>query len=417
MGNWQFNRMSKPSDARVALRYPNFLRHAGSRVLSVLASEMQAVAVGWQIYGLTHRPLDLGLVGLAQFLPGILLFLVAGHAADRFERKRILEACAGGYALVSVLLFTFTVHGITAVYPFYIVLLLNGTARAFSMPASQSLLPSLVAEEHFANAIAWGSSWFQAATILGPVVGGLIYGLAASPLPVYALAAMLYVAAFFLYSRLDVTRIRPRKAAAPEMVWEGLHYIRRNKFVLGAISLDLFAVLLGGAVALLPVYAREILAVGATGLGILRSAPGVGAILTALVLAHRPLGKRQGTFMLCCVCGFGLFTVLFGLSRSVALSLVALALTGACDMVSVVVRSTMVQLSTPDHMRGRVSAVNMVFIGASNEVGQFESGITAQWFGTVPAVVLGGIGTIVVVALWTWLFPELRQAPARVAVG
>jgi len=410
--------MPQPSDSRVALRYPNFLRHAGARVLSVLGSEMQAVAVGWQIYGLTHRPLDLGLVGLAQFLPGVLLFLAAGHAADRFQRKKILQACAGGYALVSLLLFTFTIHGIASVYPFYIVLLLNGTARAFSMPSSQSLLPSLVTEEHLANAIAWGSSWFQAATILGPVVGGLIYGLAASPLPVYALAAASYLAALFLYSRLDMTLVKQmRKAAAPEMVWEGLHYIWKNKFVLGAISLDLFAVLLGGAVALLPVYAREILAVGATGLGILRSAPGVGAILTALALAHRPLGKRQGAFMLCCVFGFGVFTVVFGISRSVALSLVALALSGACDMVSVVVRSTMVQLSTPDHMRGRVSAVNMVFIGASNEVGQFESGITAQWFGTVPAVVLGGIGTILVVVLWTWLFPELRRVPERIVAG
>jgi MFS family permease len=411
--------MSRSSDSRVALRYPNFLFHAGARVLSVLASEMQAVAVGWQIYGLTHRPLDLGLVGLAQFLPGILLFLVAGHAADRFPRKRILQTCAGGYALVSVLLFAFTVRGITAVYPIYLVLLLNGTARAFSMPASQSLLPSLVSEAHFANAIAWGSSWFQTATILGPVAGGLIYGVAANPLPVYALAAVSYLAAFLLYSRIDMKLVvqRARKAAAPEMVLEGLHYIWKNKFVLGAISLDLFAVLLGGAVALLPVYAREILAVGATGLGILRSAPGVGAILTALLLAHRPLGKRQGTVMLCCVFGFGVFTVLFGVSHSVALSLVALALVGACDMVSVVVRSTMVQLNTPDHMRGRVSAVNMVFIGASNEVGQFESGITAQWFGTVPAVVLGGIGTIVVVALWTWLFPELRKAPGHVPVG
>jgi MFS family permease len=210
---------------------------------------------------------------------------------------------------------------------------------------------------------------------------------------------------------------RTAKAAAPEMVFEGLRYIWKNKFVLGAISLDLFAVLLGGAVALLPVYAREILNVGAFGLGILRSAPGMGAIVMALVLAHHPLGRRQGTIMMWCVFGFGVFTVVFGLSRSVALSLVALAFTGACDMVSVVVRSTMVQLRTPDHMRGRVSAVNMVFIGASNEVGQFESGITAQWFGSVPAVVLGGIGTIVVVAAWTWLFPELRQAQYPVGAG
>jgi MFS family permease len=399
--------MPKSSHSRVVFSYPNFLYHAGARVLSVLASEMQAVAVGWQIYGLTHRPLDLGLVGLAQFAPGIVLFLIAGHTADRVPRKRILQTCMGGYALVSSLLFTFTTRGLTSVYPIYLVLLLNGTARAFSMPASQALLPTLVAEEHFPLAVAWGSSWFQAATIFGPVLGGLIYGATGSPLPVYGCAALSYAAAFVFYSRLRVKSVE-RARQSPEMVWEGLRFIWRNKFVLGAISLDLFAVLLGGAVALLPVYARTILNVGATGLGILRSAPGLGAIAMALLLAHHPLGRRQGSIMLACVFGFGAFTIVFGLSHNVALSLAALALTGACDMVSVVVRSTMVQLRTPDHMRGRVSAVNMVFIGASNEVGQFESGITAQWFGTVPAVVLGGIGTILVVAAWTRLFPQLR---------
>jgi MFS family permease len=409
---------AQSSKSRVVFHYPNFLYHAGARVLSVFASEMQAVAVGWQLYGLTHRPLDLGLVGLAQFLPGILLFLVAGHAADRFPRKNILQFCMAGYALVPLLLAAFTLSEIRAVYPIYLVLLLNGTGRAFSMPASQALLPTLVPKEHFANAVAWGSSWFQMATIFAPMAGGLIYGMTGSPLPVYACSAVLYVAAFLSVSRIQMKAVeRTVKAAAPEMVFEGLRYIWKNKFVLGAISLDLFAVLLGGAMALLPVYAREILSVGAFGLGILRSAPGVGAIVMALVLAHHPLGRRQGTIMLWCVFGFGLFTVVFGLSRSVVVSLVALAFTGACDMVSVVVRSTMVQLRTPDHMRGRVSAVNMVFIGASNEVGQFESGITAQWFGSVPAVVLGGIGTIVVVAAWTWLFPELRQAQEPVGAG
>ncbi len=408
----------RSSEARVVFHYPNFLYHAGGRVLSVFASEMQAVAVGWQLYALTHRPLDLGLVGLAQFLPGILLFLFAGHAADRFPRKKILQFCMAGYGMVSLLLFVFTVRGLTAIYPIYLVLLLNGTARAFSMPASQALLPTLVPQEHFAQAVAWGSSWFQMATIFGPVLGGLVYGTTASPLPVYGTAALFYLAAFLSVSRIQVTaQQRPTQARPPEMVWEGLRYIWRNKFVLGAISLDLFAVLLGGAVALLPVYAREILKVGAFGLGILRSAPGMGAIVMALLLAHHPLGRRQGSIMLGCVCGFGLFIVVFGLSHNVALSLAALALTGACDMVSVVVRSTMVQLHTPDHMRGRVSAVNMVFIGASNEVGQFESGITAQWFGTVPAVVLGGLGTIVVVAAWTWLFPELREVREPVTAG
>jgi len=403
-------------NARVVFGYPNFLYHSSARVLSVLGAVMQAVAVGWQVFGLTHRPLDLGMVGLAQFLPGILLFLVAGHTADRVARKRILEFSMGAYAAVSALLFLFTARGMTAVYPIYAVLLLNGTARAFSMPANQALLPTLVAAEHFPQAVAWGSSWFRTATILGPVAGGLIYGAGGNPLPVYGLSTLLSLAALLFYSRIRLKDVEPRvhaRAPSGQMVFEGLRYIRNEKFVFGAISLDLFAVLLGGAVALLPVYASEILHVGATGLGLLRSAPGVGAILTAIVLAHRPLGKQQGTVMLWCVFGFGLCTVIFGLSHNVALSLAALAFTGAFDMVSVVVRSTMVQLHTPDHMRGRVSAVNMVFIGASNEVGQFESGITAQWFGTVPAVVLGGLGTIAVVAVWTRLFPELRNGDYR----
>src|SRR6516225_3606454 len=207
--------MPKPSDSRVVFRYPNFLYHASARVLSVLASEMQAVAVGWQIYGLTHRPLDLGLVGLAQFAPGILLFLVAGHTADQLPRKRILQTCMGGYALVSSLLFAFTTSGLTSVYPIYLVLLLNGTARAFSMPASQALLPTLVAEEHFPLAVAWGSSWFQAATIFGPVLGGLIYGATGSPLPVYGCAALSYAAAFVFYSRLRVKSVE-RARQSPE---------------------------------------------------------------------------------------------------------------------------------------------------------------------------------------------------------
>ncbi|HEY7390766.1 MAG TPA: MFS transporter [Bryobacteraceae bacterium] len=408
------------SDARVVFRYPNFLYHSGARVLSVLGSEMQAVAVGWQIFGLTHRPLDLGLVGLAQFLPPVLLFTVAGNTADRVPRQKILQFAMGVFAVASTLLFAFTLHGLTSVFPIYLALLLNGTARAFSQPSSQALLPTLVAEEHFPQAVAWSSSCFRTATIFGPVAGGLVYGFAGTPLPVYGVAALFSLASLALYARIHLKWMpRPAKAArrSGAMVFEGLRYVWHDKFVLGALSLDLFAVLLGGATALLPVYASDVLHVGASGLGILRSAPGLGAILTALALAHRPLGKRQGAIMLWCVFGFGLATLAFGVSRNLALSLAALGLTGAFDMVSVVVRSTMVQLRTPDHMRGRVSAVNMVFIGASNEVGQFESGITAQWFGTVPAVVVGGIGTIVVVALWTWLFPQLREVQETVAAA
>jgi MFS family permease len=387
-------------------------------VLATTASEMQAVAVAWQVYSLTHRPLDLGLVGLAQFLPGILLFLVAGQAADRFARQRILQTCCAGFALCSLLLVGLTLHGFSSIIPIYAVLLLNGAVRAFNGPAGQAFLPLLVPEADFPQAVAWNSSIFQAATIAGPLIGGLLYGWTASPILVYSFAAAEYLTALVVLAFIRVRAASGRRPAASyTMALEGLRYIRRNKLILGAISLDLFAVLLGGAVALLPVYAREILKIGASGLGILRSAPGVGAVAMALVVARWPLQRHAGAIMLWCVCGFGVFTVVFGLSHSPGLSLAALVLIGACDTVSVIVRHTLVQLSTPDEMRGRVSAVNMIFIGASNEVGQFESGITAQWFGTVPAVVLGGLGTIAIVAFWAWRFPALRRVDALVRAG
>ena len=396
--------------AGAAFRYPNFRYFMTARFLTILSSEMQAVAVAWQVYALTHRALDLGLVGLAQFLPGILLFLVSGHTADRVARQRILQACYGAFSLCSVLLLWLAVRGPASVYPIYLVLLLNGTVRAFNQPASHALLPLLVPEDNFPNAVAWSASILQAAAILGPMAGGVLYGLTGSPVPVYAGAAGGCLTALVLVSALRVPKQERRPVGTSlGRVLEGLRYIRENKLILGAISLDMFAVLLGGAVALLPVYARDILKVGASGLGLLRSAPGVGAVLTAVIVARWPLERRVGVKMLCCVFGFGVFTVVFGLSHSLALSLAALALSGACDMVSVIVRQTMVQLDTPDHMRGRVSAVNGVFISASNEVGQFESGVTAQWFGAVPAVILGGVGTIVIVLGWAWLFPDLRR--------
>jgi MFS family permease len=378
-----------------------------ARALVTVASEMQAVAVGWQIYSITHKALDLGLVGLTQFLPGMLLFLLAGHTADRFPRRHILQCCYLGFAAISSLLLTFTIRGLDSVWPIYAVLLGNGVIRAFNGPASQAFLPLVVPEEVFPKAVAWGSSVFQGSQILGPMIGGLVYGITGSPAPVYALSLICCLSALFF---MTILRTEGRaKRPAPRGVIEGLRYLWRNKIVLGAISLDMFAVLLGGAVALLPVFAHDILHVGATGLGILRGAPGAGAVIMALVLAHRPLGRHAGAIMLSCVAGFGVFTVAFGLSENIVLSVVALMLVGACDMVSVIVRHTLVQLETPDEMRGRVSAVNSVFIGASNEVGQFESGVTAAWLGAVPAVVLGGIGTIVVVALWASLFPELRR--------
>jgi MFS family permease len=379
-----------------------------ARFLTTTSSEMQSVAVGWQIYEITHRPLDLGLVGLAQFLPGILLFLIAGHTADRIPRQRILQTCYAGFSVCSLLLLAFTLRGANSVYPIYAALLLNGGVRAFNAPAGQAFLPLLVPQQHFPNAVAWSASIFQTATIVGPMIGGLIYGLTGTPWPVYASAAIAYLGSLFFVSRIQTETIERPIATSLATVLEGLKYIWRNKLIFSAISLDLFAVLLGGAVALLPVYAREILKVGATGLGILRSAPGIGAVVTAIIVAHWPLQRRAGVTMLWFVFAFGLFTIVFGLSRNLALSLAMLVLIGASDMVSVIIRHAMIQLGTPDEMRGRVSAVNMVFIGASNEVGQFESGITAQWFGVVPAVVLGGLGTLAIVMAWAWLFPELR---------
>jgi MFS family permease len=381
-----------------------------ARFLIICAGEMQAVAVGWQLYAMTGRPIDLGLVGLAQFLPGIFLFLLTGHTADRFARQRILQCCFAAFSLCSLALLLLTAHGLTHTWPIYAVMLGNGVVRAFNGPAGQAFLPLLVPERHFSNAVAWSSSVFMAATISGPAVGGLIYGFVKNPMPVYGFAAVAYAAALVMVSRLAIQRAqRLRKEITTEVVLGGLRYIWRNKLILGSISLDLFAVLLGGAVALLPVYARYILNIGPSGLGVLRAAPGVGALAMSVILAHWPLRRHAGSSMLWCVAGFGVFTIVFGLSRSVALSLAALVMVGACDMVSVIVRHTLVQIATPDEMRGRVSAVNMLFVGASNEVGQFESGVTAQWFGTVPAVVLGGVGTLLIVAAWSSLFPALRE--------
>jgi MFS family permease len=397
-------------DSRAAFRYAAFRRYLLARLLTTLSSEMQSVAVGWQIYSITHRPLDLGLAGLAQFLPAVCLFLWAGHVSDRIPRKRILLACVLSFSACSALLLAFALHRISSVYPIYAVLLLNGTVRAFNAPAAQSFLPLILPRTVFANAVTWNSSAFQVSTIAGPMIGGILYGVAGSPNFVYGIAMCAYLAGALALSRVQpASSSEPSQATDPAvLVLAGLRYIWRNKLVLGALSLDLFAVLLGGAVALLPIYAREILQVGASGLGLLRSATGIGAVLTSLLITQWPLRRKAGYAMLWCVFAFGLFTVVFGVSRNLALSLSMLLLLGAADTISVIVRSTMIQLSTPDAMRGRVSAVNMVFIGASNEVGQFESGLTAHWFGTVPAVVLGGVGTMLIVCLWAWLFPSLR---------
>jgi MFS family permease len=386
------------------------VKFQAARFFIVVATEMQAVAVGWQVYEITKRPLDLGLVGLAQFLPGIVLFLISGHVADRFNRRNLLILCDVGFATCFALLLAITLRGSVSIAAVFAVLVLLGVVRSFNGPVSRAMLPHLVPPEHFAGSVAWASSIFQAATILGPILGGLIYAFARGPVAVYVCAALAAGVAIALTLQLPAQeKQRARPAANLSTVFEGFRYIWREKLILGAISLDLFAVLLGGAVALLPVYAREILNAGPWALGILRSAPGVGAGIMAIAIAHRPLKNRAGATMLWCVAGFGLCTVIFGLSRCFAISLAALFLVGATDMVSVIVRATLIQVKTPDEMRGRVNAVDMIFIGASNELGQFESGITAQWFGAVPAVILGGIGAIVVTGLWAWRFPQLRK--------
>jgi MFS family permease len=394
-----------------AFQHIDFVLYQIERFSVVAALEMQSVAVGWQVYEITRRPLDLGYVGLAQFLPNMVLFLVAGHAADRVSRKNLLLMCNLGFAICSALLIAITRLGAHNVRPIYAVLVLLGIARAFNSPAGRALLPALVPIEVFPNAVAWNSTAYQTAAILGPAIGGLLYALFRGPTGVYATSVVACLIATAALVRIRVRPVsRQKEEVSLRTVLAGLHYIWTHKIIFGSISLDLFAVLLGGAVALLPVYAREILHTGPWGLGLLRAAPGVGAAFMAISLAYLPLRRQVGKTMLLCVGGFGVFTIIFGISHSLVLSLISLVLVGATDMVSIVIRGTLVQIATPDAVRGRVNAVDMIFIGASNELGEFESGVTAHWFGVVPAVILGGVGTLIVVTLWAWMFPELRQA-------
>ena len=367
---------------------------------------MQAVAIGWQVYALTGSVLDLGLVGLAQFLPSVALVLVVGHVADRHDRRRILAWCQRTEAAAAATLALLSITGTITEQAIFALVAVIGAARAFEMPTQQTLLPTLVPASVLSRAVAANASAGQTAIVLGPALGGLLY--VAGPATVYGVCAFMFLTASVLVQRIHVER-NPTRREPPTLasVFAGIAYIRRKRELLGAISLDLFAVLLGGAAALLPVYARDILFTGPWGLGFLRSAPAVGALTTAFWLARHPLQRHAGRTMLAAVAVFGVATIVFGLSRSFSLSVATLVLLGAADMFSVVVRQSLVQLRTPDEMRGRVSAVNSMFIGASNQLGEFESGVTAAWFGTVPAVVLGGIGTLLVVALWWQLFPQL----------
>ena len=402
--------MSHPAlPTRTVLALRDFRLFVATRFLAVVAYQMVGVAVGWQVYDLARDPLQLGYVGLAEFLPAFLFALPAGQAADRFDRRLVLAGCLLGQWSAALALLVLAVRPVATVAPIFAVVALTGMSRAFLAPATQSLLPRLVPLEVFPQAVALSSTIMKAAMIAGPALGGLLY--AWGPAAVYAVAAVLTALAVWSATRLRARPASPAGAEAEGLngLLAGVHYVWSRKDILGAVSLDLFAVLLGGATALLPLYARDILHAGPAGLGLLRGAPSAGAAAMALALALRPLEREAGAKLFAAVAVFGIATIAFGLSRSFTVSLVALAVLGAADMVSVVVRQTLVQIRTPDAMRGRVSAVNWVFIGASNELGEFESGLTAAWFGAVPAVVLGGIGTLAIAALWAWRFPELRR--------
>jgi len=379
-----------------------------ARVFAMIAHQMLAVGVGWQMYTLTGRALDLGLVGLAQFLPSFFLVLVAGHVADHFDRRRVLQLCMVAEAAAALGLAVASALGVITEHAIFALIFVVGAARAFQMPTMQALLPALVPPALLSRAIAANASASQAAIIAGPALGGIIY--VAGPAAVYGVSTALFVLTGLMIFLIRTAR-RPARTAAPGLssVLEGIRFIRRQPAVLGAISLDMFAVLLGGATALLPIYARDILHTGPWGLGVLRSCTAVGALGMALWLARHPLRGHAGRKMFAAVAVFGAATIVFGVSRSFVVSLVALTVLGASDMISVVIRQSLVQLQTPDHMRGRVSAVNSLFIGTSNQLGEFESGVTAAWLGVVPSVVVGGIGTLLVVIAWMRLFPSLAS--------
>jgi MFS family permease len=395
-------------DGQRLLSYPNLVAFLGGRSLSALAYQMQTVAVGWQIYELTRSPLALGLVGLAQFLPMVLLAFLSGHVVDRFDRRRIASICQVLSALAALAFAVASFNNAVTPTLIYTLIALFGVAKAFEGPSLQALLPSLVPASIFSRAAALAASMSQTVTIIGPSAGGLLYGLGAGF--VYSIVTVVFTAAAvsMLFIRGKPPQ-RVREKVTLASVFGGLIFIRSRPEILGAVTLDLFAVLLGGATAMLPIYAHDILHAGPWGLGVLRGAPAVGALTLSIILARRPIRHHAGLLMFAAVFVFGCATIVFGLSTWLPLSAAALAVLGAADVVSVVVRSTLVQLRTPDAMRGRVAAVNLLFIGSSNQLGEFESGTLAAVIGPVGAVVLGGVGTILVAGLWMGLFPALRK--------
>jgi MFS family permease len=402
--------MSEPASKSLR-HHRSFVLFWLARVASSVALQMQAVAVGWQVYELTERPLDLGFVGLAQFAPAVVLMFLAGHLADRYDRRAIIRLAQAAEGLSAATLSVATISGSITTELIFAAVFVIGSARAFEAPTLQAILPGVIPGPLLPRAIAATSSSTQTAMIVGPALGGLLY--AAGPTIVYAACAGLFLAANVLLRFVQVERAgSPREPVTLTTVFAGISFIRKNPLVLGAISLDLFAVLLGGSTALLPIFARDVFHTGPWGLGVLRTAPAIGALAMSIVLARWPLHRRVGKLMYTAVAVFGLATVVFGLSTSFVLSMAALVIVGASDNVSVVIRQSLVTLETPDPMRGRVSAVNSLFVGTSNQLGEFESGLMAELFGTVPSVLIGGIGTLLVVALWTRAFPRLFRVEA-----
>ena len=407
--------MARPSAAFLSR---DFLRYQLARVVVIIGAEAQALAVAWQVYQITHRAIDLGYTGLILFLPGLVFMLPAGHVADRFDRRQVILVCYALQASATLLLFWLAWNGVSHVWPIFALLFAIGTGRAFSGPASSALVPHLVPTEHFVNAITWGSAIFQFSNIVGPALGGVLFTLplqgrlhGAALVYLCTLAAIVWFLVLVGSLHVRPGRMEHREISR-EVILAGFHYVAKTQVLLGSISLDLFAVLLGGAVALMPIFAQDILHAGPRGLGMLRAAPALGALAVSLWLMVRPIQRRVGKRMLVCVAIFGAATVLFGVSKSLPVSLAALFIVGASDMVSVVIRSSVLQLATPPEMRGRVSAVNSLFVGASNELGEFESGLTAQWLGAVRAVVIGGVGSLLITGLWAAFFPSLRRADA-----
>jgi MFS family permease len=407
-----------------AFQSRDFRLYQSARLLVILGAEAQSVAVAWQVYQITHSALSLGYTGLALFLPGLFFMLPAGHVADRYDKRGVILTCYAVQAIATGALLWLSLRGVGRILPIYAVLFLIGTGRCFSGPAASAMMPSLVPREDFVNAVTWGATIYQVANATGPMVGGLLFtatlgaaGMRLLP-PQWRGAPVVYcfTLAMLLGFLVLVAFIQARppaggkKAFNAKTVLAGLRYVAETRLLLGSIALDLFAVLLGGAVALMPIFAHDVLHAGAQGLGILRAMPSLGALAVSLTLVFKPIKRKAGVTMLVCVGIFGAATVVFGLSRTIWVSMLALLLVGASDMVSVVIRSSVLQLATPEEMRGRVSAVNWLFIGASNEFGEFESGLTAQWWGAVPAVVIGGVASLAVTGIAAVVFPQLRRA-------